>query len=70
MFNKRKKFKHKKKFNGNREHNPLRDTFDPKIHHRSKGSSGYGLKRDHLSTVEETSGAQLQGMLDKWNSKE
>jgi hypothetical protein len=70
MFNKKEKFKHKKKFNGNREHNHAKDTFDPKIHHRSKGSSGYGLKRDHVSTTEETSGAQLQGMLDKWNNKD
>jgi hypothetical protein len=35
-------------------------TFDPKIHHRGKGGSGYGLKRDHVSTPEESSGSQLK----------
>ena len=39
-------------------------TFDPKIHHRSKGSSGYGLKRNHIATAEETSGLQLAHILN------
>lgn len=39
-------------------------TFDPKIHHRTRGSSGYGLKREHVATEEETSGSQLAHILD------
>ena len=38
-------------------------TFDPKLHHRSHGSSGYGMKRDHVQTEEETSGKQLAHIL-------
>ena len=38
-------------------------TFDPKIHHKSHGSSGYGLKRDHVATPEESSGRQLARIL-------
>ena len=68
MFNKRKKFKHKKKFNGN--HNQGKDTFDSNVHHRSNGSSGYGLKRGVEQDPAELHGSSLQGMLDKWNSKE
>jgi len=68
MFNKRKKFKHKKKFNGN--HNHGKDTFDSNVHHRSNGSSGYGLKRGVEQDPAELHGSSLQGMLDKWNSKD
>ena len=68
MFNKRKKFKHKKKFNGN--HNQGQGTFDSKVHHRSNGSSGYGLKRGVEQDPAELHGSGLQGMLDKWNSKD
>ena len=74
MFNKRKKFKHKKKFNGknntNPNHNHGASTFDSKVHHRSNGSSGYGLKRGVEQDPAELHGSQLQGMLDKWNSKD
>ena len=69
MFNKRKRFKHKKKFNGNREPNQGTSTFDSKVHHRSNGSSGYGLKRGVEQDPQELHGSSLQGMLDKWNSK-
>ena len=72
MFNKRKKFKHKKKFNGKNNNNPNNSasTFDSKVHHRSNGSSGYGLKRGVEQDPAELHGSQLQGMLDKWNSKD
>ena len=70
MFNKKKRFKHKKKFNGNSNHHHGKDTFDSKLHHRSNGSSGYGLKRDVEQDPQELHGSQLQGMLDKWNSKD
>ena len=70
MFNKRKKFKNKKKFNGNSNHNQGKDTFDSKVHHRSNGSSGYGLKRGVEQDPAELHGSGLQGMLDKWNSKD
>jgi hypothetical protein len=48
-----KKRKNKKKFYKEQS------TFDPKIHHKSKAGTGYGLKRDHVATAEETSGKQL-----------
>ena len=49
-----------------RSNKPHREqtTFDPKLHHRSRGSSGYGLKREHVATAEETSGSQLAHILD------
>jgi len=48
--------KKKKKNNNRRE----QSTYDPKLHHRSKGSSGYGLKR---GTETDSSGAQLADIL-------
>jgi len=69
MFNKRKRSKHKKKFNGKPSHNNGASTYDSKLHHRSNGSSGYGLKRGVEQDPAELHGSQLQGMLDKWNSK-
>ena len=48
----------------NRKYPQEQTTFDPKIHHRSKGSSGYGLKRNHIATAEETSGLQLAHILN------
>jgi hypothetical protein len=69
MFNKRKKFKHKKKFNGRKNHNHGSSTFDSNLHHQSNKSSGYGLKRGVEQDPAELHGSQLQGMLDKWNSK-
>jgi len=63
MFNKKKQFKKKKNFNNN-------STFDSKVHHRSNHSSGYGLKRGVDQDPAELHGSQLQGMLDKWNSKD
>jgi hypothetical protein len=70
MFNKRKKFKHKKKFNRKNNHNNSNSTFDSNVHHRSNGSSGYGLKRGVEQDPAELHGSQLQGMLDKWDSKD
>jgi hypothetical protein len=63
MFNKKKRFKKKKSFNNN-------STYDSNVHHRSNGSSGYGLKRGVEQDPAELHGSQLQGMLDKWNSKD
>jgi len=67
MFNKRKKFKHKKKFNGKNNHG--NSTYDSKLHHRSNGSSGYGLKRGVEQDPAELHGSSLRGLLDKWNIK-
>jgi hypothetical protein len=68
MFNKRKKFKNKKRFDKKSEHNSS-STFDSKVHHKSNRSSGYGLKHGVEQDPAELHGSQLQGMLDKWNSK-
>jgi hypothetical protein len=46
-----------------KNHHREQTTFDPKIHHKSHGSSGYGLKRDHVATPEESSGRQLAHIL-------
>lgn len=65
MFKKNKKrYKNKK----NKDNN-ITSTFDSKLHHKSKRSSGYGLKNGVEQDPEELHGSQLQGMLDKWNSK-
>jgi len=40
-------------------------TFDPKIHHKSKAGTGYGLKRDYVVTPEESSGKQLEYIFNK-----
>ena len=56
--------KRKVKSKNTRRQHREQTTFDPKLHHRSKGSSGYGLKRDHVETAEETSGAQLAHLFD------
>jgi len=69
MYNKKKRFKHKKKFNGKPSHNNGTSTFDSKLHHRSNRSSGYGLKRGVEQDPAELHGSSLQGMLDKWNIK-
>jgi len=53
----RKRNKHKN------NHRKEQSTFDPKIHHKSKAGTGYGLKRDHVSTAEELSGKQLAHIL-------
>jgi hypothetical protein len=68
MFSKRKKFKNKKKFNNKNNHG--NSTFDSKLHHRSNHSSGYGMKHGVEQNPAELHGSQLQGMLDKWNSKD
>lgn len=52
--NKKNRPKHKK------EHT----TFDPKKHYRAKGSSGYGMKKDYVLSPEETSGKQLDHILN------
>jgi len=70
MFNKKKKFKHKKKFNGKTNHDQGSSTYDSKLHHRSKGSSGYGLKRGVEQDPAELHGSSLRGMLDKWKTKD
>jgi len=62
MFNKRKKFKKNKNPNNN-------STYDSKLHHRSNRSSGYGMKHGVEQDPAELHGSSLQGMLDKWNSK-
>jgi len=66
MFKKNKK-RHKNNRNKNRD---ISSTFDSKLHHRSKRSSGYGLKHGVEQDPAELHGSQLQGMLDKWNSKD
>lgn len=58
------KKKHSRNSNYKKKHKEPYSTFDPKIHHRGKGGSGYGFKRDHVSTPEETSGSQLRHILD------
>jgi hypothetical protein len=68
MFNKRKRFKSKKKFDKKDEHNSS-STFDSKVHHKSNRSSGYGMKHGVEQDPAELHGSSLQGMLDKWNSK-
>ena len=70
MFNKRKKFKHKKKFNGKNNHGHDSSTLDSKLHHRSNKSSGYGMKHGVQQDPAELHGSSLQGILDKWNSKD
>jgi len=34
-------------------------TFDRQLHHRSQGGTGYGMKRDHVSTELELSGRNI-----------
>jgi hypothetical protein len=68
MFNKRKKFKSKKKFNKKNEQSN-NSTFDSKLHHKSNRSSGYGMKHGVAQDPAELHGSQLAGMLDKWNNK-
>jgi len=53
----------KKRSKNKNNHRKEQSTFDPKIHHKSRGSSGYGLKRDHVATPEESSGRQLAHIL-------
>ena len=67
---KKNKNKRKKKFNGNDNYRKEITTFDPKIHHRSKGNPGYGYRRDVNQPAEELQGSQLQGMFDKWGCKD
>jgi hypothetical protein len=38
-------------------------TFDRDLHHRSQGGTGYGMKRDHVSTESELSGANIPAAL-------
>lgn len=65
MFKKNKKrYKNKK----NKDNN-ITSTFDSKLHHKSNRSSGYGMKHGVEQDPLELHGSQLQGMLDKWNSK-
>ena len=51
------------KKNHKKTHYKEQTTFDPRIHHKSNAGTGYGLKRDHVQTAEETSGAQLAHIL-------
>jgi hypothetical protein len=69
MFNKRKKFKHKKKFN-KKNHGHTSSTFDSNLHHRSNKSSGYGMKHGVQQDPAELHGSSLKGMLEKWSSKD
>ena len=38
-------------------------TFDRELHHRSQGGTGYGMKRDHVATELELSGANIPEVL-------
>ena len=38
-------------------------TFDRVLHHRSQGGTGYGMKRDHVATESELSGANIPAIL-------
>lgn len=38
-------------------------TFDRALHHRSQGGTGYGMKRDHVATESELSGANIPEVL-------
>jgi hypothetical protein len=69
MFNKRKQFKNKKRFNRKSEQDSS-STFDSKVHHKSNRSSGYGMKHGVEQDPAELHGSQLEGMLNKWNSKD
>lgn len=63
--------KNKKRFkNNNNKNSNITSTFDSKLHHKSNRSSGYGLKHGVEQDPAELHGSQLQGMLDKWNSKD
>ena len=53
----------KRKARSKNNHRKEQSTFDPKIHHKSKAGTGYGLRRDHVATAEETSGKQLAHIL-------
>jgi len=69
MFNKKKRFKHKKKFNGkHKDRNDYFSTFDPKLHHKSKGSTGYGLKRGVSTDPAADQGSTLAHLFDKWKN--
>ena len=59
--------KNKKRYKKNKDNTG--STFDSKLHHRSNRSSGYGMKHGVEQDPAELHGSQLQGMLDKWNSK-
>jgi len=54
-----------KKRSGRHKQKKENTTFDPKIHHKSKAGTGYGLKRDYVPTPEEASGKQLAHLFDK-----
>ena len=53
----------RKRSKNKNNHRKEQSTFDPKLHHKSKAGTGYGLKRDHIATAEETSGKQLAHIL-------
>ena len=38
-------------------------TYDRDLHHRSQGGTGYGMKRDHVATESELSGANIPEVL-------
>jgi len=38
-------------------------TYDRDLHHRSQGGTGYGMKRDHVATESELSGANIPATL-------
>lgn len=66
MFKKNKK---RNKDNKNRNFHG-NSTYDSKLHHRSNRSSGYGMKHGVEQDPAELHGSSLQGMLDKWNTKD
>jgi len=63
-------FKKNKKRHKNKKNRNVGSTFDSKLHHKSNRSSGYGLKHGVEQDPAELHGSSLQGMLDKWNSKD
>jgi len=60
--------RHKFKHNKPKGRNDYYSTFDPKVHHRSKGSTGYGLKRGVATDPAEDRGSALAHLFDKWKS--
>ena len=50
----------KRKTKKNKFYRQEKTTFDPKIHYRGKGQSGYGLRND---VTLDTSGAQIAHLL-------
>lgn len=48
----------------NKKHYQEQTTFDPKIHWKKKGTTGYQLKKDYVQKPGESSGSQLDHILN------